>query len=497
MWDTKYRPRKFSEVLGQEGSVQLIKARLRNGTILNTSYIFAGGHGQGKTTLARVLARAALCQNLNREEWEPCNVCEQCLAILEDQPSAFTERDAASNGGVANVRDLLEDLPYMPPMGAPIRIYLFDEAHRMSKEAQDVLLKPIEEKKLLGIFCTTEPQNIRGTIQSRCETYPIRKVTREDVLGRMRMVLETEKVEYQDDAVLIVIDHSGGHVRDILNKLEMIAQMGSVTVESVREYLHLSVVSTYYQILLALGNPKQALELVDQACERVPADQVAAGLAEAAMNSFRLANNMAADFVYVDRQLAEQVYQRFTTGCTKLAEYFLRHRAVSRISLVCDIVSLAQSNGAVPQQMGAQPLVLSVSAPMAVASVPVQTAAVQATPSTPPAVSQPVSAPSPVTTAAPPSPSPAPQVPIVHAATNGGNGKMRADGIGAIGSGDPYALTSEDHKAVPLGRPRSRSNPGNIDVPLSFHQGTEDEMNRILTPEDWRREFERTWPRRA
>ena len=469
MWDIKYRPVKFSEVLGQDGSVQLIKARLKNGTILNTSYIFAGGHGQGKTTLARITARAALCRNLNRDDWEPCNTCDQCAAILNDEPSAFTERDAASNGTVAHVRAMLEDLPYMPPLGAPLRIYLFDEAHRMSKEAQDVLLKPIEEKKLLCIFCTTEAHLIRGTIQSRCEPYTIRKVSREEILGRMKMVLDAEQVEHQDDAVLIVIDHCAGHVRDVLNKLEMIAQMGGVTVEAVREYLHLSAVSTYYQILLSLGDTKQALKLLDQVIERLPPDQVAAGLAEAAMNSFRLANNMAADFVYVDRPLAEQVHQRFGIGCTKLAEYFLRHRSPSSFGLICDVVTLSQSGGGVPQTTagGAAPIVLNVSAPAPV-------------PSTTPAPSKAATTPSAVAT-------PAPQ-------QVQGNGR-RADGIGSTGSGDPYALTSQDHYGVPVSWPRRSST--TAPVPLAFNRGSEDEMDRILSPEDWRREFERTWPRRA
>jgi len=487
VWDIRYRPRKFSEVLGQPGTVQLIQARLKNGTILNTSYIFAGGHGQGKTTLARIMARAALCQDLNKEEWEPCNVCDQCVAILQDQPSAFSERDAASNGGVQNVRDLLDNLPYMPPMNAPLYIYLFDEAHRMSGAAQDVLLKPIEEKKFLGIFCTTEPKDIRGTIQSRCETYTIRKVSREDVLGRMKMVLTTENVEHQDDAVLIVIDQCGGHVRDILNKLEMVAQMGPVTVEAVREYLHLSSVTTYYQTLLALGDPKQALELLDKACERVSPDQVAAGIAEAAMNSFRLANNMMADFVYVDRQLAEQVYQRFGTGCTKLAEFFLRHRSVSRIGLVCDVVSLAQAGGTVPQQMSsnAQPLVLSVAAPVQqaapVPAVPAVSAPVQGTvQAVVPLPVQPTVGVSAVTVTAT----------VARLPHTNGNGKLRPDGIGAVGSGDPFALTSEDHKAVPADMPRGSNTHRDV-VPLVFEGGG---GNGFLDPDDWRREFERTWP---
>ena len=358
MWDTRYRPLKFSDVLGQEGNVQLLKSRLRNGTAFDTSYIFAGGFGRGKTTLSRIHARAMLCMNLDKSDPEPCNECDNCRMILEEQPGAFTERDAASQGTIEHVRSIIEELPYAL-VNAPKRIYLFDEAHRMSAGSQDVLLKPIEEKKMVGMFCTTEAEKIRGAIRSRCEEYTIRKITREDILKRMQKILSSESVEFQDEAVLIVIDHSGGHVRDVINKLEMVAQLGPVTTENVREYLRLSVVTLYYEILLSLDDPKKAIGLVDQACEQTSAEDVASGLAEAAMNSYRLANGMFADFAYVDRGLAEKVYAKYKANVIRFAYWFLGSRYTTNISLTRDVAVFAQTPGNLPLEGPTPPIVFA------------------------------------------------------------------------------------------------------------------------------------------
>ena len=358
MWDIKYRPLKFIDVLGQGGNVQLLKSRLKNGTAFDTSYIFAGPWGIGKTTLSRILARAMLCQNLDKENLEPCNKCDNCTTILQEQPGPFVERDAASQGTIDHIRAIIEELPYVL-INAPKRIYLFDEAHRMSASAQDVLLKPIEDKKMIGIFCTTEAEKIRGAIRSRCEEYTIRKITKEDILKRMRLILETEKVEYQDDAILIVIDHSGRHVRDVINKLEMISQLGPITVSNVRDYLHLSVITLYYKILLSLDNPVQAMELIDQACEQVAPEEVSAGLAEAAMNTYRVMNGMHADFSFVDRGLAEQVYNKYQANTIKFADYFLRSKYASKLSLTRDLVVLSQAPGNLPTDNPIPPIVFT------------------------------------------------------------------------------------------------------------------------------------------
>lgn len=350
MWDTRYRPLRFADVLGQDGSVRLLKARLRNGSALDTSYIFSGGHGQGKTTLARVHARAMLCQQLDSNDPEPCNECDNCRAILDETSVAFVELDAASKGTIDHIRNIVDDLPFAV-FGAAKRLYLFDEAHRMGIGAQDVLLKPLEEKRMVGLFCTTEPEKIRGPIRSRCEQYAIRRVTREEVLARMNKILDLEGVVHEDDAVLTVIDYSGGHVRDVLNRLEMVAQMGAVDLDSVREYLHLRVINLYYKLLLALDNPKAAVELAEQICEQVTPEEAIAGVSEAAMNSYRLANGMFPDFSTADRALGQQVYERYGARTVKLAEFFLRNRYITQVGFLCDVLTMTQGIPEAPAQV--------------------------------------------------------------------------------------------------------------------------------------------------
>ena len=468
MWDTKYRPLKFGDVLGQTGTVQLLKARLAKGTALDVSYIFAGGHGQGKTTLARIHARAMLCLNLDKSDPEPCNECDNCLDVLNGQPGAYVEQDAASGGTIDNIRAIVEDLPFAV-FNAPKRVYVFDEAHRMSRDAQDVLLKPLEEKRMVGVFCTTEPEKIRGPIRSRCEEYAIRKITREDVLERMNKILDAEGVEHDDDGVLTVIDYSGGHVRDVVNRLEMVAQMGRVNLENVREYLHLSVVSTYYEVLLALGTPKRALELVEGLCERVSPEEVSAGLSEAAMNSFRLKHGMFADFVYVDKSLGQRLYEVYGDGIIRLAEYFLRQRYVTKVSLLCDVLNLSGGIPATVASASPAPVVF-VRPPEVVSQAPT------------PVSSQPK--PSQATPPVPENPSKSPTT---------GKGVVRTDGIGNLGSADVAALTSVDQYGVPRQMPRGRTQ---TTQPISFAKAEEAEENEILSPDQWKREFELTWPGR-
>lgn len=423
---------------------------------------FSGnGFVNHNTTLARILARAVLCQQLNLDDPEPCNECDNCAGVLNETSNAFVERDAASQGTVDHMRAVVDDLPFAV-FNAPKRVYLFDECHRMSKDAQDVLLKPLEEKRMLGMFCTTEPEKIRGAIRTRCEEHQIRKITREDILGRMRMVLQQEGVEFEDDGVLTVIDFCGGGVRDVLNKLEMIAQMGPVTVESARSYLNLSIVSTFYEILLALPErTKEALELVDRACDRVTPEEVANGLAEAAMNSFRLANGMMADFAYADRALGQRVYETYQAQTAKVADYFVRSKYTTRIGLTCELVMMAQA-----LRGGALPAVVVPAAPMftpvAVSAPPVSAAPVQTAPAA-------VAAPPPV--AAPPALKPG----------------VRTDGVGNRGQ-DPYALTDLDIHGVPRQKPKQSAQA----VPLNFGNDTRtsDDARKPLTPLEWRRQFE-------
>lgn len=427
--------------------MQVLKARLRQKTGFDTSYLFSGGHGQGKTTLARILARALLCQNLTEEE--PCNECDNCRSILNETCPGFSEMDSASQGTTEVARGIVNDLPFLIP-GVQKRIYLFDEAHRMSRDAQDVFLKPLEENRLIGIFCTTEPEKIRGPIRSRCEFYQIRKITREEILKRMKWVLGEEKVEYDDDAVLAVIDYSHGHVRDILKRLEMVAQLGPVTQDNVREYLKLSVVTTYYDILLSLGDPATSVRLIEEACEQVDPEDVATGLAEAAMNSFRLANNMHTDFSVLDRDRSKRVYDLYGAAVTSLADFFLQDYKPSRIGLVCSVVRCAKGVPTRGSSVTAPPIVVQAPVVETISVAPpsptLQTS-VEAAPPTPPQIAA----------AAPPSTPSAKTV---------------------------LPLTELDDKAIPENLPRG----SRAAVKPTTFKGTA--QHEFLTPDEWKRTFE-------
>lgn len=417
----------------------------------------ANGFMNHNTTLARVHARAMLCQQIDLSDPEPCNECDNCRAILDDNSMAFVELDAASRGTIDSIRAIVDDLPFAV-YGAAKRLYLFDEAHRMGQGAQDVLLKPLEEKRLVGLFCTTEPEKIRGTIRSRCETYTIRKVTRDQILGRMNKILDAEGVPHDDEAVLTVIDASGGHIRDILNRLEMIAQTGMVNLETVRDHLHLQVHALYYKVLLSLGQPRDAVALVDQICEQVSPDEARAGLAEAAMNSYRLANGMLPEFAMVDRALGQQVYDLFGDKTVALADFFLRNRFVTQVGILTDVLSLTAG---VPQKTAqasvAPPVVVAAAAPPAAAAAP---------PAAPPA-------------AAALEPAPAPP----KGDFGPGGRFVREDTL--LGETDKFIQDE------PGGRRKQEKRES-----VNLSAAAEDVETRPMLPQEWSHQFEKHWRER-
>jgi DNA polymerase-3 subunit gamma/tau len=481
VWDTRYRPLVFSDVLGQQGTVQVLRARLANDTALDTSYLFSGASGQGKTTLGRILARALLCTHLDKSLPDPCNACPNCVACLEDTSSAFVEKDAANQGTTEHIRKIVEDLPFAV-FGARKRVYLFDECHRMSLAAQDGLLKPIEEKQLVSILCTTEPEKVRHAIRARCEEYAIRRITREDILGRMVSILQSEKVDYEEDAVLTVIDFAGGHVRDVLNRLEMLAQVGAITVSSARAHLNLSAVTTYYKILLSLvSNTQEALDLLDSLGDTSTPDEVASGLTEAAMNSYRLAMGMCANFRYADKNLGSRVFESYGgSGLIELVRVLTSTKYSTQNGLVCDLVILADKLSSTAQAPVQVQIQSPIPAPPQVQAAPQVTVPVAA-PQTP--------TPAPQVTAPTPAPAPQVQAPVTQdkAPTLS---FVPQPPLGDLGSNDVCALTEVDSKAMPTEKPGV----GRIRKPLIFEKRGDN--NAPIPPSTWRKHFEALWGRR-
>lgn len=258
--DTKYRPRSFDDVLGQDATVTILRRYIATGRSLHQSYIFAGPFGSGKTTLGRIMARAIMCGSPT-EIGDPCDKCESCLSILTTGNSIdFVEVDAATNSGKADVQRVVEEIQYSTFAGRR-RVYLYDEAHMLSKDALDALLKSLEDtipgtqdKRLVCIFCTTEPEKMKATIFSRCApTFVVQPVAPIDIAKRLALVCDKEGFEYDINMLQVIAEVSECHFRDAMKYVEGASMLGSLNVENVSKYLKLDSNLAFISILECLG----------------------------------------------------------------------------------------------------------------------------------------------------------------------------------------------------------------------------------------------------
>lgn len=292
--DTKYRPRKYSDVLGQEASVLILRQLLKEGKGYHQSYVFCGQHGSGKTTMGRILARALLCSA--PVDGEPCDACESCLAILQGkQHECFTELDAATKSTKEDMLKITEDIQYSSFSGKR-RIYLFDESHRLSKSALDAVLKPMEDcisgtedKQLVCIFCTTEPEKMQPTIFSRCApAFVIKAVTPEGIADRLAWVCAQEGITYEHDALVTIAEVTECHIRDALKTLEGVSVLGTVSRANVTSYLGLGSNDLILDLLDAIGLDQAAVVRAASAlAESTSPTSAYERLAEASLTAYR------------------------------------------------------------------------------------------------------------------------------------------------------------------------------------------------------------------
>lgn len=292
--DTKYRPRVYDDVLGQEAAVSVLRQFVIEKRGFHQSYVFSGQHGSGKTTLGRILARALLCEV--PVAGNPCDQCFSCLVFLNGGVhECFEELDAASKSGKGDLAKILEDVTYSTFSGRR-RIYLFDESHRLSKQALDVLLKPMEDavegtedKKLVCIFCTTEPEKMSSTIFSRCAPgFVIRMVEPEGIAQRLTWVCDQEHIEYDLDALVTIAEVVECHIRDALKTVEGVSMLGKVTRATVTQYLQLGANDLALTILENMGVDLQlAVATAGQMSIDVSPSSAYERIAEAAMTAYR------------------------------------------------------------------------------------------------------------------------------------------------------------------------------------------------------------------
>jgi len=235
----KYRPQTFDDVSGQMAVTQTLKSQLMTGK-MSHAYLFTGSRGTGKTSCAKILAKAVNC--LHPDNGNPCNCCEACRAIDSGSCMDVLEIDAASNNGVDNVRDLRDDAIYTPSQ-VKMRVYIIDEVHMLSISAFNALLKIIEEppEHLLFILATTELHKVPATILSRCQRFSFRRISQEDIAARLQYVAYQESIDLDDGAARVLARLADGGMRDGLSLLDQCASAATGELTAERVYACLGI----------------------------------------------------------------------------------------------------------------------------------------------------------------------------------------------------------------------------------------------------------------
>ena len=248
-----YRPQKFSEVVGQKAVIKTLRNALSENKIAH-AYLFCGPRGTGKTTMARLFAKALNCEEGIGHE---CDVCQNCVAVKTGSHPDVFEIDAASNSGVDSVRDLIDQVRYQPILGR-YKVYIIDEVHNMSSSAFNALLKTLEEPpaNVVFILATTEPQKVLPTILSRVQRFDFTKVSDEDIISKMSEILEKENVTYEEGSLELIARLADGGVRDALSILDQVVSYSgdNISIEDINTLFGLLNVKDKLDFVRKIGS---------------------------------------------------------------------------------------------------------------------------------------------------------------------------------------------------------------------------------------------------
>ncbi|HEX2583074.1 MAG TPA: DNA polymerase III subunit gamma/tau [Chlamydiales bacterium] len=263
----KYRPQRFSELVGQEAAIQTLKNALKRGHLAH-AYLFSGSRGIGKTTLARLFAKALNCTAM-QVDGEPCNQCPSCLDILSGQSLDVLEIDGASNRGIDDIRQINETVAFAPSHGK-YKIYIIDEVHMLTKEAFNALLKTLEEppESAKFFFATTEPHKVLPTILSRCQRFDLGRLSPSQITAKLESIAQDLEREIEAEAIHLLAQHADGSLRDAESLLDQILcfSNASITAADVRNALGLVPQELFFALDKAFAEQKLsfAFELVEE-----------------------------------------------------------------------------------------------------------------------------------------------------------------------------------------------------------------------------------------
>ena len=262
----EWRPKNFEDVVGQEHITTTLKNQIQNDRIAH-AYLFCGTRGTGKTSTAKVMAKALNC--LNPVNGDPCNECEMCKKINEGLAIDVTELDAASNNGVDKIRDIIDDAKY-PPQEARFKVYIMDEVHMLSMGAVNAFLKTLEEPpaNVIFILATTDPQKLPITILSRCQRFDFKRISKSDISDRLRKIVGAQGVLADEKSLELISRVSDGAMRDALSILDQAIAMGdgSVNYDSVVGMLGLVTNEYLFDITSAIieRNIQKAMNIIEE-----------------------------------------------------------------------------------------------------------------------------------------------------------------------------------------------------------------------------------------
>src|SRR5438477_1483697 len=374
----KYRSQTFADLVGQDAASRALQGAIVSRRVAH-AYLFSGSRGTGKTSAARLLAKALNCTGRGRDSAEPCNACQSCVEMTAGSALDLIEIDAASNRGIDEIRDLREKVNLAPALG-PFKVYIIDEAHMLTEPAFNALLKTLEEPPghIVFVLCTTDAQKIPLTVIGRCQQFVFRRHSEEQIASRLSYIAGTEKVSVDADAMALIARTAQGSMRDAVGLLDQLVPLasGPISLESARS-------------LLGIADPR----LLDSLLHDVLAGRAAEALAE-----LNRVYAVGAELRQVVRGLMEGCRDRLVAALTKhdqatarrLSSVLdallhldgeVRRHAEPRFLVEATLARLAVEAGVSDAPVMAAPT----SAPATPASGEVTTA-----PPTPPATSEPV-----------------------------------------------------------------------------------------------------------
>lgn len=259
-----WRPKSFGDMVGQESIRKTLRNQVKSGRIAH-AYLFCGSRGTGKTSAAKIMARAINC--LTPLDGDPCGECESCRMLLTDSSFDVYEMDAASNSRVEEIRELLEKVDY-PPQFGKYKVYIIDEVHMLSNAAFNALLKTLEEPPAYMVFilATTEPQKLPSTILSRCQRFDFGRLTEEQIVSRLREAVEKDHIDVEEEALFHIAQAAEGGMRDAWSIMDMCLGTGEkVTADAVRAALGAADKTMLFDVADAISasDGAQALRLMD------------------------------------------------------------------------------------------------------------------------------------------------------------------------------------------------------------------------------------------